>query len=60
MGNHTDVHYLRKSPSVMVCVPRMWLGVLGRHSGLGAGNEVKKIPLASCEHLPLCVGVWWG
>lgn len=30
-----------------------WLAFL-----LCAGKEVKRIPLASCEHLPLCVGVW--
>lgn len=38
----------------------MWPGVLGWLSWMGAGKEVKKIPLASCEHLPLCVGVRWG
>lgn len=43
-----------------VGISYMWHGVLGWHSGLGAGKEVKKIALTSCEHLPLCVGVWWG
>lgn len=38
------------------CGLGFWIGSLG----LSAGKEVRKIPLASCEHLPLRVGVWWG
>lgn len=38
----------------------MWPRVLCWHSWLRAGKEVKKIPLASFELLPLCVVMWLG
>lgn len=40
--------------ALLPCCLGSLVGILGPR----AGKEVRKIPLAGCEHLPLCVGVW--